>query len=134
MTAKHRIQLEQSALRETINGLLGLTELTDEQRGELSTATSNQTDGDFLLAGRLVPLGRKGNIVYARSLRPGEEDTGEGVHVKAGEQQLDHPARGELIINTRSASANPCLSPMICRSLPIDTNLVSGNSPSNMRW
>ena len=103
VTAKHRIQLEQSALRETINGLLGLTELTDEQRGELSTATSNQTDGDFLLAGRLVPLGRKGNIVYARSLRPGEEDTGEGVHVKAGEQ-LVIPA-GELIINSREVDA-----------------------------
>ena len=50
------------------------------------TNDSNQTDGDFLFAARLVPLGRKGNIVYARSLRPGEEDTGESVRLKAGEQ------------------------------------------------
>ena len=67
------------------------------------TNDSNQTDGDFLFSGRLVPLGRKGNIVYARSLRRGEEDTGEGVHVKAGEQ-LVIPA-GELIINSREVDA-----------------------------
>ena len=67
------------------------------------TNDSNQTDGNFLFAGRLVPLGRKGNIVYARSLRPGEEDTGEGVHVKAGEQ-LVIPA-GELVINSREVDA-----------------------------
>ena len=43
MTAKHRIQLEQSKLRETINRLLGLAEMTDEQRGELTTATERGT-------------------------------------------------------------------------------------------
>ena len=43
MTAKHRIQLEQSALREKINGLLGLAEMTDEQRGELTVATERGT-------------------------------------------------------------------------------------------
>ena len=67
------------------------------------TNDSNHTDGDFLFASRLVPLGRKGNIVYARSLRPGEEDTGEGVHVNAGEQ-LVIPA-GELIIDSREVDA-----------------------------
>ena len=67
------------------------------------TNDSNQTDGDFLFSGRLVPLGRKGNIVYARSLRRGEEDTGEGVHLKAGEK-LVIPA-GELIINSREIDA-----------------------------
>ena len=67
------------------------------------TNDSNQKDDDFLFAGRLVPLGRKGNIVYARSLRPGEEDTGEVVHVKAGEK-LVIPA-GELIIDSRKIDA-----------------------------
>ena len=65
------------------------------------TNDSNQKDDNFLFAGRLVPLGRKGNIVYARNLRPGEEDTGEVVHVKAGEE-LVIPA-GELIIDSRAA-------------------------------
>ena len=64
---------------------------------------SNQTDGDFLFAGRLVPLGRKGNILYGRSLRPGEVDTGEGIHVKAGEQ-LVIPA-GELSFDSREVDA-----------------------------
>ena len=35
MTLTQRIQLEQSKLRETINRLLGLAEMTEEQRGEL---------------------------------------------------------------------------------------------------
>ena len=60
------------------------------------TAISCSLAGSF-------PFGRKGNIVYARSLRPGEEDTGEGVHVKAGER-LVIPA-GELIINSREVDA-----------------------------
>ena len=67
------------------------------------TNDSDQTDGNFLIAGRLVPLGRKGNIIYARSLRPGEIDTGEGVHVKAGEE-LVIPA-GELTFDSREVDA-----------------------------
>ena len=67
------------------------------------TNDSNQTDGNFLIAGRLVPLGRKGNIIYARTLRPGEVDTGGGVHVKAGEQ-LVIPA-GELTFDSREVDA-----------------------------
>ena len=49
---------------------------------------SGDKDGkaNFLFGGRLVPDGREGNVVYARTLRSGEEDTGEGVHVGAGEQ------------------------------------------------
>ena len=43
MTAKQRIQLEQSTLRETINRLLGLAEMTEEQRGELTVATERAT-------------------------------------------------------------------------------------------
>ena len=43
MTAKQRIQLEMSSLRQTINGLLGQTEMTDEQRGELTVATERGT-------------------------------------------------------------------------------------------
>ena len=44
MTLTHRIQLEQSKLRETINRLLGLAEMTEEQRGELTVATERATD------------------------------------------------------------------------------------------
>ena len=42
--------------------------------------------GNFLISGRLVPDGREGNVVYGRTLRRGEEDTGEGVHVGPGEE------------------------------------------------
>ena len=54
MTAKHRIQLEQSALRETINRLLGLAEMTDEQRGELTTATERGTALEVELRGAIL--------------------------------------------------------------------------------
>lgn len=60
-------------------------------------------DGEFLFHGRLVPMGREGNIVYARTLRPGEEDTGEGVHVNAGDR-LVIPA-GEFVFNTDQIDA-----------------------------
>ena len=67
------------------------------------TNDSNQTADDFLFAARLVPIERKGNIVYARSLRPGEEDTGESIHLKAGERIVIPP--GELILNSREVDA-----------------------------
>ena len=60
---------------------------------------NNQDDGDFLFAGRIVPLRRDGNLVYARTLRRGEEDTGEGVPLEAGDQ-LVFPA-GELVVDSR---------------------------------
>ena len=34
----------------------------------------------------MVPAGSDENAVYMRSLRPGEEDTGEAVHVPAGKR------------------------------------------------
>ena len=43
MTLTQRIQLEQSKLRETINRLLGLAEMTTEQRSELTVATERAT-------------------------------------------------------------------------------------------
>ena len=67
------------------------------------TNDSNQTADDFLFAARLVPIERKGNIVYARSLRRGEEDTGESIHLKTGERIVIPP--GELIINSREIDA-----------------------------
>ena len=39
MTRRQKLQLEQSEKRQKINELLGLDELTDEQRGELDTLT-----------------------------------------------------------------------------------------------
>ena len=47
---------------------------------------SNESGGNFLYAGRLVEAKREGNTVYARPLRRGEEDTGEGVDVPAGDR------------------------------------------------
>ena len=58
---------------------------------------------ELLFYSRLVPDGREGNKVFARSLRPGEEDTGEGVNVRAGEQLIIR-ARG-LVINSDEIDA-----------------------------
>ena len=49
---------------------------------------NNQTDDELLLTGRLVPAGRDGNKVFARMLRPGEEDPGHGVTLQAGDQLI----------------------------------------------
>ena len=54
----------------------------------MSDATTTGTEGELLYTGRLVPAGRVGNKVFARSLRRGEVDTGEGVTVNAGEELI----------------------------------------------
>ena len=43
-------------------------------------------DDELLHFGRVVPAGSDGNTVFMRSLRPGEEDSGEAVHVPAGKR------------------------------------------------
>ena len=65
----------------------------------MTSHTPDQDQGDFILAGRLVPVGREGNVVYARSLRRGEEDTGEGVHLEAGDQLVI--LASDLVIDSR---------------------------------
>ncbi len=45
-----------------------------------------QPEDEVVWVARLVPDGREGKKVFARSLRPGEVDTGEVVHVEAGEE------------------------------------------------
>ena len=60
---------------------------------------SNEGGSNFLYAGRLVEMKREGNTVYARSLRRGEEDTGEGVHIAAGERLVI--PKGEMVIDSR---------------------------------
>ena len=58
---------------------------------------------ELLFYSRLVPDGREGNKVFARSLRPGEEDTGEGVNVRAGEQLIIRA--GGLVVNSDEIDA-----------------------------
>ena len=64
--------------------------------------TQDSSD-ELLIYGRLVPDGREGNKVFARSLRPGEEDTGEGVNIRAGEQLTIRA--GGLVINSDEIDA-----------------------------
>lgn len=58
--------------------------------GNISNA---QPEGETIWITRLVPDGREGNKVFARSLRPGEVDTGEAVHVEAGEELVIRAGR-----------------------------------------
>ena len=62
-----------------------------------------QDSSDLLFYSRLVPDGREGNKVFARSLRLGEEDTGEGVNVRAGEQLIIRA--GGLVISSDEIDA-----------------------------
>ena len=65
--------------------------------------SNKQSDGEFLTAGRIVPVRREGNKVFARTLRHGEVDTGESVTVQAGEQLVFEP--GALSIDSRQIDA-----------------------------
>ena len=60
-------------------------------------------DDELLLLGRLVPAGSDENRVFARSLRPGEEDTGEAVHVPAGQRLMIRA--GDLSFNSDEIDA-----------------------------
>ena len=50
----------------------------------MNVQNSSPSEGEFLASARLVPDGAKGNTLFARTLRCGEEDTGESVVVPAG--------------------------------------------------
>ena len=66
--------------------------------------TPIETPGDdFLTAGRVVPVRREGNKVFVRTLRFYEEDTGEIVNIRAGDQLIFEP--GALVINSREIDA-----------------------------
>ena len=69
----------------------------------MTNKEDKQTQGEFLLGGRLVPIRREGNVVYARTLRLGEEDTGEAVKLERGDR-LVIPA-GELVVDSRQIDA-----------------------------
>ena len=60
---------------------------------------NNQNQGNFLFGVRVVPVKREGNVIYARTLRRGEEDAGEVIHLELGER-LVFPA-GEIVIDSR---------------------------------
>ena len=49
--------------------------------------------------GRVVPAGSDENAVYMRSLRPGEEDSGEAVHVPAGKRLVIRA--GDLVVQLK---------------------------------
>ena len=69
----------------------------------METIKDDQPNDELLMLTRLVPIKRVDNKVFARSLRYGEEDSGERVHLEAGDQ-LIIPA-GELVIDTREIDA-----------------------------
>ena len=62
----------------------------------MATESDGQSQGDLLHAGRIVPIRREGNVVYGRSLRRGEEDTGEVVHPELGDRLVV-----QLVIDSR---------------------------------
>ena len=61
--------------------------------------TSLGSQDEPLFIGRLVPVRREGKKVFARTLRYGEEDTGEAVHLEAGDQLVI--AKGDLSFDSR---------------------------------
>ena len=62
-----------------------------------------QPHGELLMSGRIVPIGREGNKVFARMLRPGEQDSGERVHLGPGDQLVIPP--GGLEVNSAEIDA-----------------------------
>ena len=62
-----------------------------------------ESGGEHLLSARIVPVRREGNKVFVRTLRHDEEDTGEGVDIRAGDNLIF--AAGDLTINSRQMDA-----------------------------
>ena len=56
-----------------------------------------------LVLSRIVPVRREGNKVYMRTLRYGEEDSGEVVHLQAGDEPIIEA--GDLTIDSREVDA-----------------------------
>ena len=76
------------------------------ESGELKTSTHAPIDrqtkpdhGEVLFTAPVALSRREGSKVYLRSLRPGEEDTGEGVRIAPGETVLFET--GDLSITSR---------------------------------
>ena len=65
--------------------------------------TDTQSGEEFLISGRIVPVRREGDKVFVRTLRQGEEDTGEVVNVRAGDRVVFEP--GSLVIDSRELDA-----------------------------
>lgn len=57
MTKSQKLQIEQSEKRQKLNELLGLDELTDEQRGEMSTLTKRMQEIEVELRAAIVAEG-----------------------------------------------------------------------------
>ena len=70
----------------------------------LTAKSQNPDTGIFIAERRIVPIGRDGNVVYARTLRRGEEDTGEIIHWKPGDRLVI--PEGELVIDLRDIDEN----------------------------
>ena len=79
-------------------------------------------DPQFMLGGRLIPTKREGNKVYARTLRWGEDDPGETVHLETGDQ-LIIPA-GDLVIDTRQIDS---MSPVGVGGYAIQSQTLCGH-------
>ena len=69
----------------------------------MDKAPIEQPADEFLTSGRIVLDRREGNKVFVRTLRPDEEDTGEGVDIRAGEQLIFEA--GALVIDSREIDA-----------------------------
>lgn len=67
-------------------------------------AKSNKPfENEFLMSARVLPGRREGNKVFVRTLRYGEEDTGESVQLQAGDQLVFEP--GAFVIDSRQIDA-----------------------------
>lgn len=69
------------------------------ERHKLTNESDKHNQDVFLYSGRIVPIRREGDIVYARILQRGEEDTGEAIHLEKGDR-LVFPA-GEFTFDSR---------------------------------
>ena len=69
----------------------------------MGNSTEEQRQGAFLFGGRIVPVGRKGNRVFVRTLRHGEKDTGETVRLREGDRITFRA--GDLVIDSRQIDA-----------------------------
>ena len=57
MTSRQKLEIEQSEKRQRINALLGQSELSDDERGELETLTKRMQEMEVELRAAIVAEG-----------------------------------------------------------------------------
>ena len=111
MTKRQKLQIEQSDLREKINALLGLDELTDEQRAEMEAHTNRAQELEPELRAAIVAEGAEEAEARGQFGNNGDGESAEVRQLLGATTLTDYlsPASAGAAIEGRAAELNAAL-------------------------